>query len=267
MTPRLLTINDVAQLFQVNEALVRQWLKDGTLSGIKLGRSYRVRPESLTPLLGEAAGQKLYSIDDAARILKINRLTVYELVRAKKIASVRLGRLIRIPESATPGLELNETFYTIAETAKLCRVNAVSIRKLIEQKQLPALKIASLYRLPTSAIKRYTKQSVVNPLLDIKDIAAALQLSRLTVLKLIASKRLAAFKVGKLYRVTEEALQAYRRQEASTLTVASAAQTLKVSPALVRSLIAERDLKAKQIGRSYRIDSAALAKFLGKTNE
>ena len=40
------------------------------------------------------------TVDDLARILAISKNTAYELVRSRKIRSVKIGRTYRIPRSA-----------------------------------------------------------------------------------------------------------------------------------------------------------------------
>lgn len=43
---------------------------------------------------------KLYTVQEAAEILRVRRDTVYSLVKRGQLPVVKLGRTIRIPESA-----------------------------------------------------------------------------------------------------------------------------------------------------------------------
>jgi excisionase family DNA binding protein len=45
--PALLTINDIAQHWQVSAETVERRIRSGELPALKLGRSVRVRPEAL----------------------------------------------------------------------------------------------------------------------------------------------------------------------------------------------------------------------------
>lgn len=47
LTRRFLTVKDVADLIQVGEATVRQWIKQGELNAIDVGREWRVAPRDL----------------------------------------------------------------------------------------------------------------------------------------------------------------------------------------------------------------------------
>ena len=47
LTRRFLTVKDVAELIQVGEATVRQWIKQGELNAIDVGREWRVAPRDL----------------------------------------------------------------------------------------------------------------------------------------------------------------------------------------------------------------------------
>ncbi|MDR1635007.1 MAG: helix-turn-helix domain-containing protein [Bifidobacteriaceae bacterium] len=49
----------------------------------------------------------------------------------------------------------------------------------------------------------------------------------------------------------------------SFLTVSEVAQTLRVSDMTIYRLIANGDLRALKVGRSYRIPAAAMAEWLG----
>jgi excisionase family DNA binding protein len=46
------------------------------------------------------SGRVLLSVEDAARALSIGRTTMYALIRAEQIATVRIGRLRRVSTSA-----------------------------------------------------------------------------------------------------------------------------------------------------------------------
>lgn len=43
---------------------------------------------------------QLYTPLEVAEILKVHRMTVYQMIREQKLACVRIGSAIRIPQSA-----------------------------------------------------------------------------------------------------------------------------------------------------------------------
>lgn len=52
----LLTPEEVAERLAVSPKIVRQWLRDGKLPGIRLGRLWRVNPDALEKVLREGFG-------------------------------------------------------------------------------------------------------------------------------------------------------------------------------------------------------------------
>lgn len=45
--PALLTVREVAAYLKVQEATVRNWIRDGDIRAIKFGRAWRVREDDL----------------------------------------------------------------------------------------------------------------------------------------------------------------------------------------------------------------------------
>ncbi len=58
------------------------------------------------------------SVEDLMPILGIGRNTAYELVRSGQIASIRVGRKIRIPKDAVIGS--SKLLYTIGKEINTC---------------------------------------------------------------------------------------------------------------------------------------------------
>ena len=47
LTRRFLTVKDIADLIQVGEATVRNWIRQGELNAVDVGREWRVAPRDL----------------------------------------------------------------------------------------------------------------------------------------------------------------------------------------------------------------------------
>lgn len=47
---KLYTPSEVAELFQVTQYTIREWLKDGTLTGVKIGSRWRIPQSSIEKL-------------------------------------------------------------------------------------------------------------------------------------------------------------------------------------------------------------------------
>jgi excisionase family DNA binding protein len=51
----LLTVPEVAAVFQVTAQTIRNWIDHGTLPAVRVGRAFRVRPQDVEALLERAA--------------------------------------------------------------------------------------------------------------------------------------------------------------------------------------------------------------------
>jgi excisionase family DNA binding protein len=51
----LLTVPEVAAVFQVTAQTIRNWIDHGTLPAVRVGRAFRVRPQDVDALLERAA--------------------------------------------------------------------------------------------------------------------------------------------------------------------------------------------------------------------
>jgi len=57
LTRRFLTVKDVADLIQVGEATVRQWIKQGELIAVDVGREWRIAPRDLEEFVLRRSGR------------------------------------------------------------------------------------------------------------------------------------------------------------------------------------------------------------------
>jgi len=56
---RLLTPDEVAELLAVTPKVIRAWLREGKIPGIRLGRLWRVDPEELEKAIRQGFGKPL----------------------------------------------------------------------------------------------------------------------------------------------------------------------------------------------------------------
>ena len=76
MVERLLTPEEVANKLAVSVKSVRNWLRQGKLKGIKVGRLWRIRESDLEEFLkmGESPPLRSYSKSQIEEFLKLDRL-------------------------------------------------------------------------------------------------------------------------------------------------------------------------------------------------
>lgn len=54
---KLLSVEEVAEEFQVTSQTIRNWIKSGALKAIKIGRAHRIRQEDVDELLARAQAE------------------------------------------------------------------------------------------------------------------------------------------------------------------------------------------------------------------
>jgi len=71
------------------------------------------------------------------------------------------------------------TFYTVAETAALLRVDTATIYRAIREDAFPAIRVRSRYVIPAAAVEQLTAQAVqTGGCVDVAAIAAERRLAR-----------------------------------------------------------------------------------------
>ena len=78
---KLLSITEAAEVMNVQEETVRQWLRSGRLKGLKAGRVWRIKPSAVELFLGSADEETL-THDDAEMFFKSDahrKLYIYML--------------------------------------------------------------------------------------------------------------------------------------------------------------------------------------------
>ncbi len=70
-------------------------------------------------------------------------------------------------------------FYTVAETAELLRVNAMTIYRAIREDAFPAIRVRSRYVVPAAAVDQLAAQAAeTGSCVDVAEIAAERRLAR-----------------------------------------------------------------------------------------
>jgi len=98
----MLSIHEVARMMQVHPNTVYDLLKSADLPGVKVGRDWRVRAESLTDFLHEcgahrlALGMIMLTTDEVASELRTTRDTVRDMCASGKLPAAKIGQVWRI---------------------------------------------------------------------------------------------------------------------------------------------------------------------------
>lgn len=252
MGRKFLTIEEVAQILNVNEALIYSLVKKNKIPSYHLGTNIRVNEDELKILTGQKKLKPLYPIKQASGVLKLSPATLYSLIKKRKIKAPKFGRVRRL--ASIYGYDLNQQFLKIEELSKILSVNPCTVRRLIIKGQVKSIKIGNQYRIPESIAVILTNQVILKPLLSINQAARILGKSRLTIINYIHHQKLKAIKIGRLFRLSEESIKEYQEKLIKTYSINEFAQIFRVSSSLVRKLIKKKEIKAEKMGREYRIN-------------
>lgn len=107
---------------------------------------------------------------------------------------------------------------------------------------------------------------MANRIYTIEEIAEILKVHRTYVASLIKSKKLAALKIGRFYRIREDQLEKLIGGKlVALLSLDDVAETLKIHRTYVARLIKQKKLKAIKINKFYRIREDDFEDFLRKS--
>ncbi|HLC38922.1 MAG TPA: helix-turn-helix domain-containing protein [Patescibacteria group bacterium] len=107
---------------------------------------------------------RIYTIGEAAQILKVHRTYVASLIADKKLAALKIGRFYRIRQNALEKLiggKLDGAIFTIEDIAELLQVHRSYVAKLISDKRIKAVKIGKFYRVREKDFEDFLRKSEV----------------------------------------------------------------------------------------------------------
>lgn len=57
-------------------------------------------PDRVTPIGGNMSGVKFFTVAEVAAVMRVSKMSVYRLIHAGELESVRFGRSFRVAEAA-----------------------------------------------------------------------------------------------------------------------------------------------------------------------
>jgi len=109
--------------------------------------------------------------------------------------------------------EENKTVYKVSEIAGMLRVHEQTVRNLIHNEKLDAIKIGADFRIPVEEYKRFigensntgnANKEETKGAFSVPELAERLSIHEQTVRKMIKDKRIDAVRVGNDFRVLKE---------------------------------------------------------------
>ncbi len=107
----------------------------------KLAEDIKNLPEERTERLRKLMEKDSYTIKEVVKVLGVNYHTVRRAVANGSLKSFRLGeKIVRIPKSELKKYVKGERAYSVAETAKMLEVSALTIRRYIDSGKIKAFR-------------------------------------------------------------------------------------------------------------------------------
>ncbi len=212
MHQKFYTIEEVASLLHVHRTYVASLIEEKKLSALKIGRSYRIRHIDLEKLFGGKI-EKLFTINNLAKILKINRVYISRLIKEGEIKALHIGKFYRIKESDfqsfIEGKRVN--LYTIEDVGAILKIHRTYVASIIRHNILSALKIGRFYRIREDELEKLIQGKLV-PLLSLDDIAETLKVHRTYIGRLVREGKIKSLKIGKFYRIREDDFNTFLKE-------------------------------------------------------
>lgn len=93
---QFLTINEVAALLRIHRLYVNRLISGKKLKAIRIGKIYRISEIHLAEYIGLKGRSRIFTINEVSRLLQINRITVINLIRQKKLQAFKIGKFYRV---------------------------------------------------------------------------------------------------------------------------------------------------------------------------
>ncbi|MDI6733102.1 MAG: helix-turn-helix domain-containing protein [Planctomycetota bacterium] len=171
----------------------------------------------------------MMTIKDVCKFLSISRDTVYRLIQSGKLTATRIGGQWRFTEKEIDRFLASQTLskdvikpdlMTFNEVCKYLGLSRVTVYKLINTNQLPAMKPCGRWRFPKDAVKQFLTSGRDVPthvwganfeggVMGLSEASKYLGVHRDTVYRLIKEGKLPASKIGGVWRLIKSEVSRY----------------------------------------------------------
>ncbi len=205
----------LAQYLGISTVAVFKRIQKGRIKAVKIGRSYAI-PESYVqehfPGFKFAIIEKgdYLSVMEAARILGISRVTVFNRIKDGTIAAKRVGRhyvilkeVINKQAQEEPQLAAasHNEYFSVPQYAKLLGISRIAVFKRIQKGTIKAYKVGRSFVIAREEVAAGEKVSVKH--ISVKEMAVRLGISRIAVFKKIKKGQIKAIRIGRNYVIPE----------------------------------------------------------------
>lgn len=212
--PDYISTLELARHLGVTQATVINRIKKGAIKAVRIGRSYAI-PRSYIAQEGSPhpvhrpEDTEYISIMEAARLLGITRMAVYNRIRKGQLAARRVGRHFVIARDAVVAREEAATgpYLSLPAYAKQTGISRVAVWKQVKEGRLPAKRIGGRHFIcvETTTLETAARSPrALHGYRSVREVARELGISRIAVFKRIQKGQLKAVKVGQAYLIPKD---------------------------------------------------------------
>lgn len=223
--PRYLSTAQAAALLGISPVAVFKRIKSGRLKARKIGRSYAIDRKELSDDLPDYAGprglgEEELSLSEAAQLLGVTRMTVYNRVRNGDIPARRIGRSYVIarkelrpePKGRPEHPALQRDYVSVMEYAEIIGSNRKTVLNQIHQGRIKARKVGRHYVIAREDIPLaglFVSPAAGRPedFISIAEAARRLGISRIAVFKKVKKGHIPAQRMGRSYAIPAAAIE------------------------------------------------------------
>lgn len=214
-----LSTAEVARILGISTVAVFKRIKSGHLKAHKIGRSYAINRKEIAAFIDESdvplgLGEDSVSLIEAAQILGVTRMTVYNRVIRGAIPAKKIGRHYVIArkdlhvseENQTQHPALDREYVSVMEYAAITGSNRKTVLNHINQGHIKARKVGRHYviareDIPHAGLSLSPATSQPEEYISIAEAARRLGISRVAVFKKVKKGQLPAQRMGRSYAI------------------------------------------------------------------
>jgi len=216
--PQYISTADLSRFLGISVVAVNKRIKTGRIKAIKIGRSYAISRKYIEehypdyPRL-EISPIEYVSVMEAARLLNVTRMTVFNRIKRGELSAKKVGRHYVLPKDTLIVRQIPDTqpvvsrdYVSIMELAELTGRSRKTLFRYIKEGKIKARRLGRHYviareDIPLAGFVYSKAKQKVEDYYSVVEAAAVLGISRVAVFKKIKKGQIKAERMGRSYSI------------------------------------------------------------------
>lgn len=214
---------ELARFLGITVAAVNKRIHSGRVQAVKIGRSYAISRKYIEeqypeyPRL-EIAPEEYVSVIEAARLLKVTRMTVFNRIKRGELPAKQVGRHYVIAKRAlaedsgqADTIAVSQDYVSVMELAGITGLNRNTLLRHIKAGKIKSRRVGRHYviareDIPLAGFVLDKARHEAEDYLSVAEAAVELGVSRVAVFKKIKKGQLKAERMGRSYAILKSEL-------------------------------------------------------------